>query len=191
MQEIKLEELKNRLLALLKKDAFKRGEFTLSSGKTSNYYLDGRLVTLSAEGAFLAAGIILEMLEGEEVDAVGGPALGADPIAGAVACLSYLKNRPLKAFIVRKSAKGHGAARQVEGPELKKESRVILLDDVATSGKALIEAKAALEKIGVKVVKVIVLVDRGEGARENLAAAGLKLEPIFKIADFGVAPEKG
>ncbi len=179
-------ELKKKLFDLLNKEALKRGSFTLSSGKKSSYYLDGRVITLSAQGAYLAASIILDMIGDRKLDAAGGPTLGADPIVGALAALSYLNNRPIKTFIVRKQAKEHGAQRQVEGPCLKKGDRVILLDDVATTGKAIIEAKQALEKIGVIAEEAIVIVDRNEGAADNLAQAGLKLESIFKITDFGL-----
>lgn len=180
-----LQELKNNLSELLKKEALKKGEFVLSSGKTSNYYLDGRLITLSPEGAFLVASIILELIKGRQIDAVGGPTLGADPITGAVAALAHIKNIPLKTFIVRKAAKEHGTQRQIEGPKLAAGSKVILIDDVATTGKALIEAKEALAKEGVNAEMALVIVDRQEGAKENLARAGLKLESIFTIKELG------
>ena len=158
----------------------------LSSGKVSNYYLDGRLITLSQQGAYLVASIILQMLKAEVLDAIGGPTLGADPIAGALAALSYINGQPIKTFIVRKQAKEHGTLQQVEGPALKNGDRVILIDDVATSGKAILEAKQVLDKIGVIADKAIVIVDRNQGAADNLAKAGIKLESIFKIADFGL-----
>lgn len=186
MKEQDIEQLKEKLLALLDKEALKRGEFILSSGKISNYYLDGRLITLSSEGAYLVASIILVMLRDRKIDAIGGPTLGADPMTGAIACLSHLNNIPLKTFIVRKAAKVHGTQRQIEGPALQAGSKVILIDDVATTGKALIEAKEALDKIGVKADTAIVIVDRCEGAAENLAKAGLKLESIFTVRDFGL-----
>jgi len=179
-------ELKKKLFDLLNKEALKKGSFTLSSGKKSSYYLDGRVITLLPQGAYLAASIILDMIADRQLDAAGGPTLGADPIVGALAALSYLNNRPIKTFIVRSQAKEHGTQRQVEGPALKKGDRVILLDDVATTGKAIIEAKQALEKIGVIAGEAIVIVDRNEGAVDNLAKAGLKLESIFKITDFGL-----
>ena len=181
-----MKELKKRLLALLKQEALKKGEFVLSSGKTSNYYLDGRIITLTPEGAFLVASIILNMLKDKGIAAVGGPTLGADPIVGAVACLSHINNIPLRTFIVRKSAKEHGTQRKIEGPVLIKGDRVILVDDVATTGKALIEAKEALDKAGAVVKQAIVIVDREEGAKANLANAGLELESIFKIQDIGL-----
>lgn len=186
MEKVNRVELKEKLFKLLNKDALKRGKFVLSSGKESNYYLDGRVITLTPEGAYLVAGIILDMVKDEAVDAIGGPTLGADPIAGALAALSYINQQPVKTFIVRKQAKEHGTQRQVEGPELKKGDRVILIDDVATSGKAILEAKQALDKIGVIAEKAIVIVDRNQGAVENLAKAGLKLESIFKISEFGL-----
>jgi len=179
-----LAELKTKLLALLKKEALKTGKFVLSSGKTSNYYLDGRIITLTPEGAFLVSNIILEFIKDKRIDAVGGPTLGADPIVGAIAVLSHIRNVPLKTFIVRKQTKEHGTQRQIEGPALKRGERVILVDDVATTGKALSEAKDAIEKIGLIVDRAIVIVDRGEGARDHLASAGLPLESIFEIKDI-------
>ncbi len=186
MENKKIKELKISLMALLKKEALKKGKFVLSSGKVSSYYLDGRIITMTPEGAFLVGNIILELIKGRDIDAVGGPTLGADPIVGAVAALSYINKVAIKTFIVRKAAKEHGTQRQVEGPELKPKSKVIIVDDVATTGKALVEAKEALDKIGVIVSGAIVIVDRNEGAQENLAKAGVKLEAIFKIDDLGV-----
>ena len=184
MEKQDLKELKAKLLDLLNKEALRRGKFILSSGKASNYYLDGRVITLSPAGAYLVASIILEMIKGRNIDAIGGPTLGADPIVGAIAALSYIKQAPIKTFIVRKATKEHGTQRQIEGPALKGGSRVILVDDVATTGNSLVEAKQALDKIGVKADTAIVIVDRCEGANENLAKAGLKLEAIFSRSDF-------
>ena len=186
MEKLKSAELKEKLFNLLNQEALKRGKFVLSSGRQSNYYLDGRVITLNPQGAYLVASIILDMLKGEVLDAVGGPTLGADPIVGALAVLSYINEQPIKTFIVRKQAKEHGTLQQVEGPALKNGDRVILVDDVATSGKAILEAKQALDKIGVIAQKAIVIVDRNQGAIDNLAKAGIKLESIFKIADFGL-----
>jgi len=186
MQNESLNALKKRLFELLDREALKRGSFVLSSGKTSTYYLDGRCITLTPEGAYLAACIILDMVKGERVDAIGGPTLGADPIAGAVAAVSFSEAAPVKTFIVRKAVKGHGMQRQIEGPALAKGACVVLVDDVATTGKALIEAKAALDEAGVVVRKAIVIVDRDEGARDALAAQGIVLESIFSIKDFGL-----
>jgi len=180
------QDLKARLFKLLEKEALKKGKFVLSSGKTSNYYLDGRVITLTPEGAYLVGSIILNSIKGEDIHAVGGPTLGADPITGAIAVLGHINKIPFKTFIVRKAVKEHGTQRQVEGPELKKGDRVILVDDVATTGKALIEAKTALDNLGIEVVRAMVIVDRCEGARENLSKVGLELDSIFTIKDFGL-----
>lgn len=181
-----LKELKKRLLVLLKKKAFKKGRFVLSSGKISNYYFDGRIITLTPEGAYLVASIILELIKDKDIDAIGGPTLGADPIVGAIAVLSHIRQFPIKTFIVRKQAKEHGTQRRIEGPALKRKDKVILVDDVATTGKSLVEAKEALNKIDVKVYKAIVIVDRNEGAKENLAKVGLRLESIFSRLELGI-----
>jgi orotate phosphoribosyltransferase len=186
MEKRALKELKADLLTLLNKEALKRGKFVLSSGKTSNYYLDGRIITLTPEGAYLVAEIILELVKDRKIAAIGGPTLGADPIVGAIAALSHIQKIPLKTFIVRKTVKEHGTQRQIEGPALKCGDSVILVDDVATTGKSLVEAKEALDKIGVNVEYAIVIVDRDEGAKENLSKIGLKLESIFTIEDLGV-----
>ena len=176
--------MKKDLLELLKKDAFKKGKFILSSGKESNFYLDGRIITMTPEGAYLIGMIVLDMIKADAVDAFGGPTLGADPIVGAVAALSHIQGVPLSTFIVRKKAKEHGTQRQVEGPALKAGQTVVLVDDVATSGKSLIEAKEVLDSMGIKVSKAIVIVDRNEGAKENLAKIGCNLESIFTIQDL-------
>jgi orotate phosphoribosyltransferase len=186
MEKRNITQLKTDLLALLKKEAFKKGKFVLSSGKESNFYLDGRIITMLPEGAYLTGLIILDMIKDDAIDAFGGPTLGADPIVGAVAALAYMNQRKLQTFIVRKSAKEHGTQRQVEGPALKAGMKVILVDDVATSGKSLIEAKAVLDAMQVRIERAIVIVDRSEGAQENLRQAGIKLQSIFTIADLGV-----
>ena len=177
---------KASLARLLKKEALKKGRFVLSSGKVSNYYLDGRVITLTPEGAYLVAEIILSLIKGKEIDAIGGPTLGADPITGAIACLSHLRKIPLKTFIVRKAVKEHGTKRRIEGPALKRGEKVILVDDVATTGKALLEAKEVLDALGIKIDRAIVIVDRQEGAEDNLRQAGLKLQSIFTIEELGV-----
>ena len=186
MEKRNVSQLKADLLALLKKEAFKKGKFILSSGKESDFYLDGRIITMLPEGAYLAAMIILDMIKNDKIDAFGGPTLGADPIVGAVAALAHIHGITLRTFIVRKTAKAHGTQRQVEGPALAPDMKVILVDDVATSGKSLVEAKAVLDGMNVRVSKAIVIVDRDEGARDNLRRAGLELQSIFTIADLEV-----
>ena len=176
---------KLKLLELIKKDAVFRGDYTLSSGKKSSYYIDLRLVTLSSEGAYLIGEVISDVLAKEKVDAIGGLTMGADPIAGAVAAISYKKGKPINAFIVRKEVKEHGKGKAIEGP-LKKASRVAVIDDVATSGGSLIKAIESLEKEGHKIVKVMCLVDRGEGAPEILSSKGYTLFSLYTKKDLGL-----
>ena|SRR3989338_2942148 len=179
-------DLRAQLLQLLKENAFKKGAVTLSSGKTSSFYIDGRCITLAAKGAYLTAQLILDLLKNRKLEAIGGPTVGADPIAGALAAISYLKKRPLKTFIIRKTPKAHGARRQIEGPHLKPGSRLILLDDVATSGKSLLESIELLRNQGFLVDTAICIVDRREGAQEALARKNCQLISLFTPKDFGI-----
>ncbi len=174
---------KARLYDILKRKAFFRGKFILSSGKESSYYLDARLVTLSPEGAYLTAKIMLAMAGPRGVDAIGGPTIGADPMVGAIAALSHQNGRPVSTFIIRKQPKAHGKQQQVEGP-LSEGSAVVLIDDVATTGKAFVESVEVLHKMKVRITKAMCIIDRGEGAREAVAAQGIRLESIFTIDQF-------
>ncbi|MEW5895046.1 MAG: orotate phosphoribosyltransferase [Candidatus Omnitrophota bacterium] len=177
-------EDKKKLFELIKKGAFFKGDFILSSGKKSNYYLDCRLVTLTGEGALYTAKIFLDMVKGDSFEAIGGPTLGADPMIGAIGAVSVERGHPVKMFIIRKEPKGHGRGQMIEGPELKEGAGVIVIDDVATTGKAFIHSLAVLEKMGVKVAKCLCIVDRGEGAGAAVAKRGTKLESIFTANDF-------
>jgi len=161
---------KERLRALLRQKALRTGDFTLASGRKSSYYLDARLVTLHPEGAYLVARTILDLIrrEGLRVDAVGGLTLGADPIAGAVAAVSHAEGHEIQGFIVRKEAKGHGTAQQVEGG-LRAGSRVLVVDDVITTAGSTLRAVQAVEASGCTVEAVTCLVDRQEGGAEALS----------------------
>ena len=170
-------EMREELLKLVKEKAVRKGEHTLSSGKKSNYYIDAKQVTLDPHGILLVAKAILAMLHGVQVEAVGGPTLGADPIAAAVALLSSQTGRPLKAFIVRKEEKKHGTQKRIEGPSLERGDRVVVVEDVVTSGKSVLDAVKEIEKSNCRVVKVICLVDREEGAAQLLSA--YNFSPIF------------
>jgi orotate phosphoribosyltransferase len=176
--------LKQELLKLIQEKAVVRGQRTLASGKVSQYYIDGKQVTLDAQGLFLAAKVILHMAQAAGADAVGGPTLGADPIAAAVSVLSSQSGKPLKAFIVRKEAKDHGMQKMIEGPALSPGDKVIMLEDVITTGGSVLKAILEVEKLGAKVVKTICLVDRNEGAVEALA--GYNYSPIFTLRDLGL-----
>lgn len=175
---------KSKLFEILKTQAFFRGKFILSSGKESSFYLDARLVTLSPAGAYLTAKVMLDMVKNDNVVAIGGPTLGADPMVGAVASLSHQAGKPVNTFIIRKQPKAHGKQQQIEGPALPEQGRIVIIDDVATTGKAFVESIEVLAKMNIKPYKAICIIDRGEGAREALAKYDVPLESIFTINDF-------
>jgi orotate phosphoribosyltransferase len=177
-------KLKDELLQLIREKAVVRGERTLASGKKSDYYIDGKQVTLDPQGLLLTGKLILSMLQGISADAIGGPTLGADPIAAAAALLSSQTGHPLKAFIVRKEAKDHGMQREIEGPAIREGDRVVMVEDVITTGGSVLKAIHRVEALKARVVKVICLVDRNEGARETLAA--YNYSPIFELSDLGL-----
>ena len=181
------DEDKNSLLELIKEKAVFYRSVELSSGKKSGYYVDGKQVTLSANGVYLVARVILNLIRNDKVDAIGGPTIGADPILGAVICLSHLNRSPIQGFIVRKQPKKHGMQRYIEGPPLKKGSRVVIIDDVVTTGESVLRAIKAVKDIGCEVVRVIALVDRLEGARERLKEHGFKLTSIFTREDLDLS----
>ncbi|MFI5454774.1 MAG: orotate phosphoribosyltransferase [Isosphaerales bacterium] len=180
---------RQRLIALLQRDALKRGTFTLASGRTSHYYVDGRKLTLSAEGAVLiGAGVLEQLATRPEVEAVGGLTLGADPIVGATLALaSGAGLGHLRGFLVRKEAKTHGTGNLVEG-SLEPGSTVAIVDDVATTGGSSLQAVDAVEALGCKVAVVITVLDRLEGAAAAFAARGLPFHPLLTIRDLGVEP---
>lgn len=176
--------VREELLEMVKSRAVIRGGITLSSGQKSNFYIDGKQVTLDPQGILLLAKTILSMLHGTHADCIGGPTLGADPIAAAVALLSSQTGRPLKAFIVRKEAKKHGTQKMIEGPALSEGDKVVMVEDVVTTGGSLLKAIQEVEKLKAKVIKVICLLDRKEGAEKTLAA--YNFSPIFTLTDIGL-----
>jgi orotate phosphoribosyltransferase len=180
----KTQDLKGRLYRLIKEKAYHEGEIKLASGKTSNYYIDARAVTLSSEGAYLVGRLLFDLVKDLNIEAVGGPTMGADPMVGALAAVSCQLKKPINAFLIRKTPKAHGRMRQVEGPEISEGAEVVLVDDVATTGGSLIDSIATLKNSGVCVKKAIVIVDREEGAADNLSQHGCQLISIFKASDF-------
>jgi len=183
------EEDRSRLAQLIKDRALRFGEFMLASGQKSSYYIDGKQISLAGEGLHLLASQILEHLP-LEVEAIGGMAIGADPIAGAVVALAATRGRDLDAFIVRKQPKERGTRQQVEGP-LEQGVRVAMLEDVITTGGSTLRAIEALQReYNAQVICVITMVDRLQGARENLAAEGFELTALFDITELGVTPPK-
>jgi len=179
-----LKEIKNRLFNLIREKAFVKKKVKLSCGKISNYYFDLRRITLSSEGSFLVSELFLDFIKKKGFSCVGGPTIGADPVVSGVVLLGYLKDIPLKAFIVRKVAKTHGLMRQIEGPGVSRKDKVLLVDDVATSGSSILETAEVLRKKGIKVDSAMVILDRQEGAEKNLKKAKIKLYSLFKADDF-------
>jgi orotate phosphoribosyltransferase len=182
---------RNRLMELLKEHSLMFGDFTLVSGKKSNFYFDSKRTTLLPEGAYLTAMEILAILQEHEIraDAIGGMTLGADPIVCPVAALSHAEGTPLRAFIVRKETKGHGTTRKIEG-KLDPGSRVVVVDDVVTTAGSTLKAIEAVEQEGHEIVAVLCLVDREEGGTEKLS--GWPFYPIFSRSEiFDTVPETG
>ena len=161
---------RERLANLLRTKSMVRGEFTLSSGKKSNYYMDCKLTTLDPEGALLTVYCVLELLDrmGVTPDAIGGLSMGADPLVTASGVVSAIEKRPLPGFLVRKEAKKHGRQKQLEGLENPRGKRVVIVDEVCTTGGSTQEAIEAAEREGCEVVAVISLVDREEGGSQML-----------------------
>ncbi len=169
--------MKDQLKQLLKETgAVKFGDFTLSSGKKSDFYVDCRKVTLHPQGAKLIGKLVLDNIKGLKIDAVGGLTLGADPIIGAVITLGDIPG-----FIVRKKAKEHGTGQKIEGL-IEKGWNVLIVEDVATTGASAMQAIEAAEAVGAKVIKVISVVDREEGAAEALK--NYNFDPILKKSEL-------
>jgi len=176
-----------RLHELLLQHAYARKKVVLASGRESDFYIDCRGVALCAEGHVLIGRLVLEAalaLE-PELQGVGGLTLGADPIASAVSLTSALQGRPVGAFLVRKEAKAHGSTNWVEGLQLlPAAARVVVVEDVLTTGGSSLKAVERARAAGLQVTGVVALVDRSEGGRENLEAAGLKVTSLFARGDF-------
>jgi orotate phosphoribosyltransferase len=181
--DTELKAIREKLLELFCRVAYKSGNFTLSSGQSSSYYVNSKLVTLNPYGALWTGQILLSMLP-PDVGAVGGLTLGADPIVSAVSVVSAYENRPITALIVRKQAKGHGTADWVEGPPLEAGAKVVVVEDVVTTGKSAMLAVERLRLAGYQVDRIIALVDRDQGGAELYAKEGLEFSTVFAIAEI-------
>jgi orotate phosphoribosyltransferase len=180
-----LQALRTELHALLYERSFQFGDFVLRSGRRSDFYFDGKQVTLDGRGLYLVSRLILERCRELGVSAVGGMTLGADPIAAGVAALSGAEDAtPLRAYIVRKEVKDHGTGKPIEGPVLQQGQRVALVEDTITTGGAVLQAYDRVVETGADVVEAIVIVDREEGGREALAERGLPLHALFRRSEF-------
>ncbi|MFQ5454704.1 MAG: orotate phosphoribosyltransferase [Nitrospirota bacterium] len=151
--------------------------FELSSGKKSEIYIDCKKTTCNGKGKFLIGNLIFDMISHLNIDAIGGLTLGADPIASAVSLIGWTKGHLINAFVVRKAPKGHGLQYFIEG-DVKKGNKVIIVDDVVTTGGSTIEAIQKARKFGLDVIKTIVLVDRQEGGRENILKENVAFDAI-------------
>jgi orotate phosphoribosyltransferase len=179
--------LRSKVFKLIQQRSFSKGRFTLASGVESNYYLDLKPTMLDAEGADGLAELILNELYGMNVDYVGGLAVGAVSLLGSIQVLSHRKTKPIPGFYVRKEIKDHGTMKLVEGlapGETLHGKRVVILDDVTTTGcSAMIAAKAA-QDAGASVILVLSIVDRQEGAAEFYEKAGIPFKALFTAREF-------
>lgn len=180
-------ELKRaRLLALLARLSYERREVTLASGRKSDFYIDCKQTVLTAEGHFLAGSLFLSVIRQrpENIEAIGGLTMGADPLASAASTLSYVAGRPLTAFYVRKEAKGHGTGQWIEGVKsLRPGMPVAIVEDVVTTGGSALKAIERARGFGLDVKLIVGLVDREEGGREALEAEA-PLVTLFRKRDF-------
>lgn len=181
-------EHKRRLARLLKEKSYREGDFTLTSGKKSDYYFDCRVTALSAEGSWLIGTLFNHMLAGLAISGVGGMTMGADPLVSATTVVSHERGRPLCGLLVRKEAKGHGTGQLVEGlGNFARGDQVAMLEDVVTTGGSLLRACERVRACGLGIAAVCAILDREEGGRETLAAAGYNLLALYtrrELLDF-------
>ena len=187
MDENRSDGLKQELLGLLKSHAYKKGDYTLSSGRKSEHYVNCKPVTLSSRGLTLSSVMLLEAVEKESV-AVAGLTLGADPLVSGVAVVCGLDNIRVNALIVRKEAKGHGTQAYIEGPLPEKGATITVLEDVITTGGSAIQAVKRLRDAGYTVNRVAAIVDRQENGEADTAMklAGLELKSLYKLDEISL-----
>jgi orotate phosphoribosyltransferase len=176
-----------RLAEIIRKRSFGRGEVTLASGRKSNFYFNLKPTMLDPEGATLLAELTYEALKDDGFDYIGGLEMGAVPLAGAVAQLSWIKGHPIAAFFVRKKPKEHGARLAVEGlatGETLQGKRVVIIEDVTTTGESALKAVEAVRGAGAEVALVLTMVDREEGAGEAFTKSGLAFRSLYKAGEF-------
>lgn len=176
-------EVRDRLLDLFCAGAYREGDFLLSSGQRSTYYINGKQVTLHPQGALAVGRVLLSLIDAETA-AVAGLTLGADPIVTATSVVAAYEGRSIAALIVRKEAKGHGTQAYIEGLTLPEGSPVVVLEDVVTTGQSAMKAVDRLRDAGYRVEEVISLVDRQQGGAEFYQQQGLKFRAVYTIADL-------
>jgi orotate phosphoribosyltransferase len=178
-----MSETRRRLLELFKTRAVSFGEFTLASGQKSSYYINSKKVLFHSEAAFLLGEAIWEAAQDLDIQAVGGLEVGAIPMAAVTVTAFHRHGRTLEGFFVRKKAKDHGSQAKIEGV-LHAGDKVVILDDVLTTGGSALDAVSEVERAGGTVARVVCIVDRLQGAREKLA--GYDFRPLFTIRDLGI-----
>ncbi len=178
-------EMKNRLKKIIEKRSLKRGEFTLASGRKSNFYFNLKETIFYPESSLLIADLMVEQIGRNFPKYVGGLEMGAVPLAAYVGLRSEQLGKPIQPFFVRKIAKDHGTQRRID-IDLIPGSRVVVLEDVTTSGNSAIIATQAVRDIGCEVDTVVTLLDRQEGARKSLSKEGIELQAIFEAEDFNL-----
>jgi len=178
-----LSELRDRLLDLFCEVAYQEGDFTLSSGQKSTYYINGKQVTLHPAGGVMVGRLLLDQIPLDAI-AVAGLTLGADPMVSGVSIVGAYRDRPITPLIVRKEAKGHGTQAYIEGPTLPPGGKVVVLEDVVTTGQSAWQAVERLRNAGYAVDTVVALVDRQQGGSEFYQSQGLKFVALFSIADI-------
>lgn len=166
--------------------AIVHGAVTLSSGASADYYVDLRRITLDGHAAPLVGEVMLDLVDGLDVDAVGGLTLGADPVAAAMLHVSAARGRRMDAFVVRKEGKAHGLQRRIEGPDVAGR-RVLAVEDTSTTGGSVLTAVQALREAGAEVVAVAVIVDRDTGSRQAVQAQGLEYRFAYGKAELGLS----
>lgn len=172
--------MRKRLAKILVERSYMEGDFTLASGKKSDYYFDCRQSSLHPEGAWLIGSLFNEMLRDLPVKAVAGMTMGADPLISATGVVSHLGGRPLAGLIVRKNVKDHGTGRYIEGlANVEKGDTVAMLEDVVSSGGSVLQACERVRDAGLNIAVICCVLDRGEGGREKLHQAGYEVRAIF------------
>tara|TARA_Y100001978_G_scaffold116023_1_gene103454 strand:- start:748 stop:1308 length:561 start_codon:yes stop_codon:yes gene_type:complete len=177
------DEKKSMLLKLLRENAYKKGDFTLASGKKSLHYLNCKPVSLNGYGLFLISNLFLELMD-PSCNAVAGLTLGADPLVSGVIVLAANKGVYLDAMIIRKEIKKYGTKAGIEGPDLKANTLVTVLEDVVTTAGSSLKAINKLRENNFVVNEVLTIVDRNEGGKDNLIKNNIKLKSLFTIKDF-------
>jgi len=180
-----LEKMRRRLKDLIREKSLIFGDFTLSSGKKSTYYIDGKMSSFDSEGAYLIGQLMFDEIQKMpvKIDSVGGPTIGADPIVTGIGITAHLKKTNLRLFVVRKDYKKHGMQKSIEG-NFKEGDRVVIVEDVMTTGGSLLRAVDTVEESGGIVEAVMVIVDRQQGGKETIEKRGYKYKTLFEISDF-------